>query len=158
MDRFSYGCKTFCLGVFFYCDIKIGLLTLLIGGVVQIGIRILKEWGEVGSGDSAEMIVMILGAVCMVVLISASLLRHLAWLQKRLRLQMSEYSNLINRISEGVLVLVREYSESADQSNKTKEIKFSNKSSDKIFSVADNLQGSTTSINLSDLAKPRFLA
>ena len=104
------------------------------------------------------MIVMILGAVCMVVLISASLLRHLAWLQKRLRLQMSEYSNLINRISEGVLVLVREYSESADQSNKTKEIKFSNKSSDKIFSVADNLQGSTTSINQSDLAKPRFLA
>ena len=108
MDQFSYGCKTFCLGVFFYTDIKIGLLTLLIGGVVQICIRIVKEWAKVGSGDSAEMIIMILGAVCMIVLMSASLLRHLAWLQKRLRLQMSEYSNLINRISEGVLVLVRE--------------------------------------------------
>ena len=43
MDRFSYGCKTLCLGIFFYCDIQVGLITLLIAGVAQIWLKILKR-------------------------------------------------------------------------------------------------------------------
>ena len=61
---------------------------------------------------------------------------------------MSEYFNLINRMREGVLVLIRD-----PQKCITTEIKFSNKSSEKIFGTSDR---EDTSILVSDLSQCRF--
>ena len=72
------------------------------------------------------MIAMIIFAIFMIVFISAYVLSHVSWLQTRLRQQMTEYYNLINRMHEGVLVLVRERSGIEDQTKITKEIKFFN--------------------------------
>ena len=64
---------------------------------------------------------------------------------------MGEYFNLINRMREGVLVLIRDPHNLAQG---TSEIKFSNKSSEKIF---DTLDRSTSDLTIDDLKLPRFM-
>ena len=64
---------------------------------------------------------------------------------------MSEYFNLINRMREGVLVLIRDPEESV-----TTEIKFSNKSSEKLFRSVDREE--KTAIQVSDLSQGRFIS
>ena len=94
--------------------------------MAQIWLKFLKDNNGIGVGDSFEMIAMILFATFMIVFFSAYLLSHISGLQTRLRRQMTEYYNLINRMHEGVLVLVRERSGNEDQPKTTTEIKFFN--------------------------------
>ena len=67
---------------------------------------------------------LIIFTIGLMVVVMACLMTYIVQLQKRLRLQIYEYFNLINRMREGVLVLIRD-----KVSAKTKEIKFYNKSS-----------------------------
>ena len=50
---------------------------------------------------------MILLLVGLIILIVAFVMNYIVQLQQRLRQQMSEYFNLINRMREGVLILFR---------------------------------------------------
>ena len=69
------------------------------------------------------------------VMLMASILNHIASLHMRLRVQVSEYFNLINRMREGVLVFVKE---------PLSEIKFCNKATEKIFDISSEKQESIT--------------
>ena len=61
------------------------------------------------------------------IMLMASILNHIASLHMRLRVQVNEYFNLINRMREGVLVFVNE---------PLSEIKFCNKATEKIFDIS----------------------
>ena len=78
-------------------------------------------------------------------MLMASILNHIASLHMRLRVQVSEYFNLINRMREGVLVFVKE---------PLSEIKFCNKATEKIFDISSEKQ---ESITVEALNQPRFL-
>ena len=78
-------------------------------------------------------------------MIMASILNHVTSLHMRLRFQVNEYFNLINRMREGVLVFVKA---------PLSEIKFCNKATEKIFDIQSEKQ---ESITVGDLNQPRFL-
>ena len=57
-----------------------GLITLLIAGVAQIWLKILKDNDGIGTGASFEMIAMIIFAILMTVVFSAYVLSYVSWL------------------------------------------------------------------------------
>ena len=132
----------------YICGLRIGMATVVTSGVTLL---ILKTYTlNISLGFQLEQNSMIIFVVGLIILIVAFVMNYIVQLQQRVRQQMSEYFNLINRMREGVLVLIRNQGEAKDT-----DIKFFNKSFLKIF---DALKREDTEIRVSDLKKPRFFA
>ena len=91
------------------------------------------------------MFVIFLSIVTIVII---AILNHMSQLHTRLRIQVNEYFNLINRMREGVIVLFR--GTAADP-----EIKFCNKSAEKIFEKNSTNENETLTVE--DFSQPKFI-
>ena len=96
------------------------------------------------------MFVIFLSIVTIVII---AILNHMSQLHTRLRIQVNEYFNLINRMREGVIVLLRGPA-AADP-----EIKFWNKSAEKIFEKTNSNTNETTTqiLTVNDFSLPKFI-
>ena len=96
------------------------------------------------------MFVLFISIVSIVLIV---LLNHTTKLHTRLRIQVNEYFNLINRMREGVIVLLRGPA-AADS-----EIKFWNKSAEKIFEKTNSNTNETTTqiLTVNDFSLPKFI-
>ena len=87
--------------------------------------------------------------ISIVSIVLIALLNHTTKLHTRLRIQVNEYFNLINRMREGVIVLLRGPT-AADS-----EIKFCNKSAEKIFEKNSTSENQTLTVK--DFSLPKFI-
>ena len=83
--------------------------------------------------------------ISITIIIIGGMLNHISDIHTLLRVQVSEYFNLINIMREGVLVLVRE---------PNYEIRFCNKATRKIFDKNDHDDDKLT---IGDLNQPKFI-
>ena len=101
-------------------------MTVFLAGIAER--IILNITAQEDIGFQIKRLFSLVFVVILVILMLVGNIAYISRLQKRLRQQMNEYFNLINRIHEGVLVIVRDSRDPV-----TSEIKFYNKSCLKIF-------------------------
>ena len=89
----------------YICDLRIGMATVVTSGVTLLILK--RVTLNKSLGFQMQQNFLIIFVVGLIILIIAFVLNYIVQLQQRLRLQMSEYFNLINRMREGVLVLIR---------------------------------------------------
>ena len=115
---------TFFFAVCLVCDARLSLVILFVAACVQTAIR--YYFLDLDSGKYYRYF-FVYSMIGILIMIMASILNHVASLHMRLRVQVNEYFNLINRMREGVLVFVNE---------PLSEIKFCNKATEKIFDIS----------------------
>ena len=115
----------FFLAICFVCDARISLAILFVLSFIQTAIR--DYVLDLENGMMYLRYFVIYALIGILIMIMASILNHVASLHMRLRVQVNEYFNLINRMREGVLVFVNE---------PLSEIKFCNKATEKIFDIS----------------------
>ena len=89
----------------FICDLRIGMVTVVTSGVAFVILR--RVTFDLSLGFQVRQNFTIIFLVGLIILIIAFVMNYIVQLQQRLRQQMSEYFNLINRVREGVLVLIK---------------------------------------------------
>ena len=90
----------------FSVDVKCNLIALVITLILLDVFRTNLEYWEVNAAYVIEQaIVTILSGLALVMYVT--LMGHMTQLSKRLRIQMNEYFNLLNRMHEGIIVLRR---------------------------------------------------
>ena len=104
------------------CDARLNLVILIVAACTQTVLRDVVLDLDTGLANLSYFSIYTL--IGIVIMVMASILNHVASLHMRLRIQINEYFNLINRMREGVLVFVKE---------PLTEIKFCNKATEKIF-------------------------
>ena len=111
------------IAVFFLCGIRVALVTLLIT-MFFIIVKDSMFTDNAVVGICLKYCAFSIPQVFLIMVVSA-IFNKLSYLQTRSRVQVNEYFNLINRMREGVIVLLKRGPNS--------EIKFCNKSAEKIF-------------------------
>ena len=90
----------------FSVDVKSNLIALIITLIILDIFRTSLEHWEVNTGYVIEqVIVTFLSGLALVMYVT--MMGHMTQLSKRLRIQMNEYFNLLNRMHEGIIVLRR---------------------------------------------------
>ena len=135
----------FFYSICFFCDVKSGLTTLvvtmLIGNIFLRNILLEEELSQRVSRFLTNTFFIVI-----LLLIMACAVTYVTNLHKKLRQQVNQYYNLINRMSEGVLLLTKDAS-------KTINIKFCNITAHGILKAGnDDKEGLLND----DLKKPRF--
>ena len=87
------------------CDMRLGLLYLALTAIAWTSIQISIELN--GIGTILSVLTMFLLSVSSTIIIVGVLVNHVSKMRTLLRVQVSEYFNLINIMREGVLVLIK---------------------------------------------------
>ena len=130
-STFSVFFEPFFYSLCFFIDIKSNLVTLVICTLVS-NIFFNSIWlpEDLKVRFQYQPMIMLIFLVGLILIFLACILTYVSQLQKRLRMQMSEYFNLINRMREGVIVLSREA--------EGRKIEFYNRIVQKIFRRSTN--------------------
>ena len=130
-STFSVFFEPFFYSLCFFIDIKSNLVTLVICTLVG-NIFFNSIWlpEDLKVRFQYQPMIMLIFLVGLILIFLACILTYVSQLQKRLRMQMSEYFNLINRMREGVIVLSREA--------EGRKIEFYNRIVQKIFRRSTN--------------------
>ena len=110
LEQYTYVFYFFLMTCIYFCDVRIGLITVVLSSIALPIIRsnfMVFEQEEEISYQIKRFLLLIVLINC-IIMILASLVTYLSQLQTRIRQQMVEYFNLINRMREGVLVLYRD--------------------------------------------------
>ena len=129
-STFSIFFEPFFYSLCFFVDIKSNLFTLAVCTIV--GNLILTDiWMPDDLQFQLSPVMALIFLVGLIIIFLSCILTYVAQLQKKLRMQMSEYFNLINRMREGVLVLSAKTASS--EGGATRMIEFCNRVVMKIF-------------------------
>ena len=97
---------TFFNAICLMCDARLNLVILIVAACTQTVLRDVVLDLDTGLANLSYFSIYTL--IGIVIMVMASILNHVASLHMRLRIQINEYFNLINRMREGVLVFVKE--------------------------------------------------
>ena len=129
-STFSIFFEPFFYSLCFFVDIKSNLLTLAVCTVV--GNLVLTEiWMPDALQFELSPVMTLILLVGLILVFLSCILTYVVQLQKKIRMQMSEYFNLINRMREGVLILSK--SDDAKNGSFSRYIEFYNKVVTKIL-------------------------
>ena len=103
-STFSIFSEPFFYSLCFFCDIKSNLITLFICTLFG-NVYLSHLWMDKANAISVSPAMTLIILVGLILIGIAFIITYVSQLQKKLRMQMSEYFNLINRMREGVLVL-----------------------------------------------------
>ena len=97
-----------CLNVMcFFCDLRLSLVILVLTTAGSTYFQILWHEGEENDRLIGSFFLSIV-VISTVTLVLTKAILYVTNLQKRLRQQMNEYLNLVNRMREGVIVLTKD--------------------------------------------------
>lgn len=139
----------------FICDFRVGATLMLVGTVSQVVIvEVTREAsGPKPSTESNLLLQLLLIVTSALAIVLVSVLAfYITELNRRLSNENDESLSLLNRMYEGVIVLVK-------NSSTQRDIKFFNKAASKIFNQSDSPDSASFKrLETDDLMKPKFVA
>ena len=92
------------MAILFFCDLKIGIFALVLATAAShIGLYVTT--GEEPDNILLQMFMLV--TIMVTIILTMAVINYISSLQTKLRMQVIEYNNLLNRMREGIIVFFR---------------------------------------------------